>query len=101
MKEVYQSNEDAGVVGDALEDMAREVAWRLLAAALEEVNGFLGRERCERSDEFRGYRSDYHSNGGSLEDARAIAAHESSPIMRLYDRSGDRITLDEIERIRF
>ena len=33
----------------------------MLAAALEEeVSGFLGRERCERGDEFRGYRNGYH-----------------------------------------
>ena len=45
--------------------------------------------------------TNYLSNGGSLEDARAIAAHESSQTTRLYDRTGDQITLDEIERIRF
>ena len=45
--------------------------------------------------------TNYLSNGGSLEDARAIAAHESSQTTCLYDRTGDRITLDEIERIRF
>ena len=45
--------------------------------------------------------TNYLSNGGNLEDARAIAAHESSQTTRLYDRTGDRITLDEIERIRF
>ena len=61
MKEVYQSNKDAGVVGDTLEDMIREGARRMLAAALEEeVNGFMGRDRYERSDEFRGYRNGYH-----------------------------------------
>ena len=61
MKEVYQSQEDGGAVGDTLEDMVREGARRMLAAALdEEVNGFLGRERYERSDEFRGYRNGYH-----------------------------------------
>ena len=45
--------------------------------------------------------TNYLSNGGSLEDARAIAAHESSQTTRLYDRTGDHIILDEIERIRF
>ena len=29
----------------------------------------------------------------------AIAAHESSQTARLYDRTGDKITLDEVERI--
>ena len=37
--------------------------------------------------------------GGTLENARAIAAHESSQTTRLYDRTGDKITLDEVERI--
>ena len=45
--------------------------------------------------------TNYLSNGGALEDARAIAAHESSQTTQLYDRTVDRITLDEIERIRF
>ena len=41
----------------------------------------------------------YLSNGGTLEKARAIAAHESSQTTRLYDRTDDKITLDEVERI--
>ena len=41
----------------------------------------------------------YLNNGGSLENARAIAAHESSQTTRLYDRTADKITLDEVERI--
>ena len=61
MKQVYQSNEDAGVVGDTLEEIVRTGARRMLATAFdEEVNIFLGRERCERSDEFRGYRNGCH-----------------------------------------
>ena len=54
MREVYQNEEEANVVDDTLEAMVREGARRMLAAALEEeVSGFLGRERCERGDEFR------------------------------------------------
>ena len=41
----------------------------------------------------------YLENGGTLEKAQAIAAHESPRTTKLYDRSSDRITLDEIERI--
>lgn len=41
----------------------------------------------------------YLKNGGTLENARAIAAHECSQTTRLYDRTGDRITLDEVERV--
>ena len=61
MKEVYQSNEDTGVIEDTLEAKVREGARLMLAAALEEeVSTFLGRDRYERSDEFRGYRNGYH-----------------------------------------
>lgn len=38
-------------------------------------------------------------NGGTLEAAQAIAAHESARTTKLYDRTSDAITLDEIERI--
>lgn len=38
-------------------------------------------------------------NGGTIEKAQAIAAHESPRTTKLYDRTGDAITLDEIERI--
>lgn len=41
----------------------------------------------------------YLENGGTLEAAQAIAAHESARTTKLYDRTGDEITLDEIERI--
>jgi len=38
-------------------------------------------------------------NGGTIENAQAIAAHESPRTTKLYDRTGDEITLDEIEKI--
>jgi integrase/recombinase XerD len=41
----------------------------------------------------------YLENGGTLEHAQAIAAHESPRTTKLYDRTSDAITLDEIERI--
>jgi hypothetical protein len=36
---------------------------------------------------------------GTLENAQAMAAHESPRTTKLHDRSGDEITLDEVERI--
>ena len=42
----------------------------------------------------------YLENGGTIENAQAIAAHESPRTTKLYDRTSDEITLDEIERIR-
>ena len=41
----------------------------------------------------------YLGNGGTLEKAQAIAAHESARTTKLYDRTSDEITLDEVERI--
>ena len=39
-------------------------------------------------------------NGGELETAATIAAHESTRTTQLYDRRGDDIKLEEVERIR-
>jgi integrase/recombinase XerD len=41
----------------------------------------------------------YLSNGGTLEHARQIAAHASPKTTKLYDRTADTNSLDEIERI--
>lgn len=42
----------------------------------------------------------YLEAGGSLENAQAMAAHESPRTTKLYDRTGDEITLEEIERVK-
>jgi site-specific recombinase XerD len=42
----------------------------------------------------------YLSNGGALEHAQEMAAHESPRTTKLYDRRRERLTQDEIERIR-
>ena len=42
----------------------------------------------------------YLEGGGSLENAQAMAAHESPRTTKLYDHTGDEITLDEVERIK-
>jgi hypothetical protein len=41
----------------------------------------------------------YLDAGGTLENPRAMAAHESPRTTKLYDRTGDGITFDEVERI--
>ena len=41
----------------------------------------------------------YLENGGTIEHAQQIAAHESPKTTKLYDRTSDQITLDEVERI--
>jgi hypothetical protein len=42
----------------------------------------------------------YLENGGRLEHAQQMAAHESPRTTKLYDRTKDEITLSEVERIR-
>jgi integrase len=41
----------------------------------------------------------YLETGGTIENAQAIAAHESPRTTKVYDRTDDEITLDEVERI--
>lgn len=41
----------------------------------------------------------YLENGGTIEKAQAIAGHESPRTTKLYDRTDDAISLDEVERI--
>jgi integrase/recombinase XerD len=43
--------------------------------------------------------TEYLRNGGTIEHAQQIAAHESPRTTKLYDRTSDAISLDEIERI--
>jgi site-specific recombinase XerD len=42
----------------------------------------------------------YLGNGGTLEHAQSMAAHESPRTTKLYDRTRKRLTRDEVERIR-
>ena len=42
----------------------------------------------------------YLKNGGTLENAAAMANHASTRTTQLYDRRRDDISLDEVERIR-
>jgi hypothetical protein len=43
----------------------------------------------------------YLSNGGALEHAQEMAAQEKPRTTKLYDRTRERLTQDEVERIRF
>jgi site-specific recombinase XerD len=42
----------------------------------------------------------YLGNGGTLEHAQSMAAHKSPRTTKLYDRTKERLTLDEVEKIR-
>jgi integrase/recombinase XerD len=41
----------------------------------------------------------YLENGGTIEHAQQISNHESPKSTKLYGRTSDQITLDEVERI--
>ena len=41
----------------------------------------------------------YLLNGGTLDRAQAIAAHESPRTTKLYDRTADEVTVEDIEKI--
>lgn len=72
-------------------DVLRMVKRRIAAAGLS-------RRICCHSFRATGITA-YLGNGGTLEKAQAIAAHESPRTTKLYDRTSDEITLDEVERI--
>lgn len=73
------------------EDVLRMVKRRALAAGLPYST-------CCHTFRATGITA-YLENGGTIENAQAIAAHESPRTTKLYDRTGDEITLDEVERI--
>lgn len=43
--------------------------------------------------------TNYRGNGGSLDQARVMACHADTRTTQLYDRSGDAVSLDEVQRI--
>ena len=72
-------------------DVLRMIKRRALAAALPSST-------CCHTIRATGITA-YLENGGTIENAQAIAAHESPRTTKLYDRTSDETTLDEIERI--
>src|SRR5262249_51660449 len=63
-------------------------------------NAGLGDRVCNHSFRATGI-TVYLQNGGTLEKAQQLAAHESPRTTKLYDRTQDEVSLDEVERIRF
>jgi integrase len=43
--------------------------------------------------------TEYMNRGGTIDVAQRIAGHQSSTTTKIYDRSRDRLTLEEIERV--
>jgi integrase/recombinase XerD len=76
--------------------MTQSDAWRMLQRRAPDAG--IPTAVCNHTFRATGITA-YLDNGGSLENAQAMAAHESPPTTKLYDHSDDQITLDEVEKI--
>jgi len=89
----------SGHNGDELSDQAidQSAAWRMIRrrAAAAGIHAPIGNHTFRATGI-----TAYLSNGGALEHAQEMAAHESPRTTKLYDRTRERLTQDEVERIR-
>ena len=71
-------------------DVFRMIKRRVMAVGLGEANCHTFRPTSITA---------YLFNGGTLERTQAIAAHESPRTTKLYDRTADEVTIEDIEKI--
>ena len=76
--------------------MTQSDAWRMVQRRARDAG--IPTAVCNQTFRATGITA-YLDNGGSLENAQAMAAHESPRTTKLYDRTDDQITLDEVEKI--
>jgi integrase len=76
--------------------MVQSDAWRMIRrrAAAAGINASIGNHSFRATGI-----TAYLANGGALEHAQKMAAHESPRTTKLYDRTKERLTQDEVERI--
>jgi site-specific recombinase XerD len=81
--------------------MLQTDAWRMIRKRAQKRAQAVGIFAPVGNHSFRatGIRT-YLANGGALEHAQEMAAHESPRTTKLYDRTTERLTQDEAERIR-
>ena len=88
-----------GHTGTALSEqpMMQPDAWRMIRrrAAAAGIHAPIGNHSFRATGI-----TAYLANGGALEHAQDMAAHESPRTTKLYDRTKERLTQDEVERIR-
>ena len=89
----------SGHNGNAVSNQAMDqsAAWRMMRrrAAAAGINAPIGNHTFRATGI-----TAYLANGGALEHAQSMAAHESPRTTKLYDRTQERLTQDEVERIR-
>ena len=76
--------------------MSRIDAWKMIKRRAKAIG--LPEEICNHTFRATGITA-YLENSGTIEHAQQIANHESPKTTKLYDRTSDQITLDEVERI--
>jgi site-specific recombinase XerD len=76
--------------------MSRMDAWKMIKRRARAIG--LPDAICNHTFRATGITA-YLEGGGTIEHAQAIADHESPKTTKLYDRTGDKIDLDEIEKI--
>jgi site-specific recombinase XerD len=76
--------------------MHRVDVWRMIRRRAEKAG--IDADMCCHTFRATGL-TNFLANGGTLENAQAMADHASPRTTQLYDRTGDEITLDEVERI--
>ena len=76
--------------------MHRIDVWRMICRRAEKAG--IDADMCCHTFRATGL-TNFLANGGTLENAQAVADHASPRTTQLYDRTGDEITLDEVERI--
>jgi site-specific recombinase XerD len=104
----------SGIRGDKRSPLFRSIKGQsdaLTEKALQQANAWrmvrrwamkAGVETALCNHSFRAFGiTAYLKNGGSLEKAQKMAAHEDPRTTKLYDRTSDEVSLDEVERIVF
>lgn len=95
----YLFRTSRGHLGTALSEqpMSQPDAWRMIRrrAAAAGIMAPIGNHSFRATGI-----TAYLANGGALEHAQEMAAHESPRTTKLYDRTKERLTQDEVERIR-
>jgi integrase len=104
--------EAAGIAGEKHKPLFRTTRGRSRALTANQLSRFDAYQMIKRRAQDAGVSpeivchtfratgiTEYLRNGGTVEKAAQIAAHESTRTTQLYNRTDDELTLDEIERI--
>ena len=75
--------------------MHRVDVWRMIRRRAEKAG--IDADMCCHTFRATGL-TNFLANGGTLENAQTMADHASPRTTQLYDRTGDEITLDEVEQ---